>query len=93
MSDRLDAATRDEIDDRVAEALDVYLAEKLAEPGALDELIGPSRGAVVLLGSILLGAVVTAVASSMNVVVLCMMWIAIAVADLGWFLTGQRHTR
>ena len=82
MSERLDAATRDEIDDRVAEVLDVYLAERRPEPAG--------GGSGVLLGSLVLGAVVTAVASSAGVLVLCAMWVAIAVADVAWFVTHRR---
>ncbi|MBY8865414.1 hypothetical protein [Streptomyces sennicomposti] len=90
MSDSLDARLRDEIDDQVAEAFDAYLADRLAEPGPLRTALAARRGARVVLGTIGLGALATALAPA-AVPVLCSIWGAIAFVDVTWLLTAQHR--
>lgn len=68
MPDSLDARIRDEIDDQVAEAFDAYLADRLAEPGPLRAALATKRSAKVVLGTIGLGALTTALADRKSVV-------------------------
>ncbi|MFJ3145300.1 hypothetical protein ACIPJM_22975 [Streptomyces halstedii] len=88
MSDSLDARTRDEIDDQVAEAFDAYLADRLAEPGPLRTSLASKRSAGTVLGTIGLGTLATALAPTGGSVV-CWIWGAIAVIDLAWLLTAR----
>ncbi|MFG2732937.1 hypothetical protein [Streptomyces canus] len=90
MSDSLDARMRDEIDDQVAEAFDAYLADRLAEPGPLRASLALGRSAGVVLGTVGLGALATALAPRAGAVV-CWIWGAIAVIDLAWLLTARRR--
>ncbi|MFE6780074.1 hypothetical protein [Streptomyces sp. NPDC057702] len=89
MSDRLDARMRDEIDDQVAEAFDAYLADRLAEPGPLRRSLAGRRNAGVVLGTVGLGVLATALAPAGGVV--RWIWGAIAVIDLAWLLTARRR--
>lgn len=73
MSDSLDARMRDEIDDQVAEAFDAYLADRLAEPGPLRTSLASGRSAGVVLGTVGLGALATALAPTAGTVV-CWIW-------------------
>ncbi len=88
-ADVLDTRTRDAIDDQVAEAFDAYLADRLGEPGPLRTALARRRGAGVVLGTVALGALVTALGPA--TVVVCCAWGAIAVIDLGWLLAARRH--
>ena len=90
MSDSLDARMRDEIDDQVAEAFDAYLADRLAEPGPLRASLTWGRSAGVVLGTVGLGTVATALAPTAGAVV-CWLWGAISVIDLAWLLTARRR--
>lgn len=90
MSESLDAQMRDEIDDQVAEAFDAYLAERLAEPGPLRASLALRRSTRLVLGTVGLGALATALAPSESAVV-CWIWGAIAVIDLAWLLTARRR--
>lgn len=73
MRKTLDEAQLDEIDDRVAEALELYYADREPEPRR--------AGPLPLLVSLALGGIVT-VTSVASAGVLCAMWAAIAVANL-----------
>lgn len=88
MSDSLDARMRDEIDDQVAEAFDAYLADRLAEPGPLRTSLTSRRNAGVVLGTIGLGTLATALAPTAGTVV-CWIWGGIAAIDLAWLLTAR----
>ncbi|MFF8592323.1 hypothetical protein ACF061_12895 [Streptomyces sp. NPDC015220] len=90
MADSLDARICDEIDDQVAEAFDAYLADRLAEPGPLRTALATRRSAGVVLGTVGLGALATALAPT-AVPVVCWIWGAIAFVDVAWLLTAQRH--
>ncbi|WP_405477352.1 hypothetical protein [Streptomyces canus] len=90
MSDSLDARMRDEIDDQVAEAFDAYLADRLAEPGPLRASLASGRNAGVVLGTVGLGALATALAPTAGAVV-CWIWGVIAVIDLVWLLTARHR--
>ncbi|MEH0447680.1 MULTISPECIES: hypothetical protein [unclassified Streptomyces] len=90
MSDSLDARTRDEIDDQVAEAFDAYLADRLTEPGPLGASLTSGRSVGVVLGTVGLGALATALTPTGGAVV-CWIWGAIAVIDLVWLLTARRR--
>ncbi|MCU1679870.1 MAG: hypothetical protein JWQ81_609 [Amycolatopsis sp.] len=84
MRKTLDKAQLDEIDDRVAEALELYYAEREPER--------PRVGSLPILVSLALGAVAT-VASVASAGVLCAMWASIAVVNLAYFLLLRRHSR
>ncbi|MFF9123385.1 hypothetical protein ACF09J_08830 [Streptomyces sp. NPDC014889] len=88
--DALDARMRDEIDDQVAEAFDAYLEDRLAEPGPLRAALATRRSAGVVLGSIGLGALATALAPA-GVTAVCWIWGAIAAIDVAWLLTARRR--
>ncbi|MFD9892957.1 hypothetical protein ACFWY9_26735 [Amycolatopsis sp. NPDC059027] len=90
MPERLDPVLRDEIDDRVAEAFDAYLAERLAEPGPLRSALDAGRGAGVVLGTVAFGAFATVVAQ-FEPTVLCWIWGSLAVVNLAWLLTRPRR--
>ncbi|WLQ41694.1 hypothetical protein P8A22_17895 [Streptomyces laculatispora] len=90
MAEPLDARTRDEIDDQVAEAFDAYLADRLAEPGPLRASAARERAALLVLGTVALGALATAVAPATGATVGCI-WGAIALIDLAWLLTARRR--
>ncbi|MFJ9742796.1 hypothetical protein [Streptomyces sp. NPDC101166] len=90
MSDSLDARMRDEIDDQVAEAFDAYLADRLTEPGPLRASVASGRSAGVVLGTVGLGALATALTPTGGAVV-CWIWGAIAVIDLVWLLSARRR--
>ncbi|WP_431772510.1 hypothetical protein [Streptomyces cucumeris] len=90
MSESLNAQVRDEIDDQVAEAFDAYLADRLAERGPLRTALTARRSGDVVLGTIGLGAVATALAPAATPVV-CWIWGAIAFVDMAWLLTTHRH--
>ncbi|MGY0063176.1 hypothetical protein ACWY4P_42665 [Streptomyces sp. LZ34] len=90
MPDSLNARMRDDIDDQVAEAFDAYLADRLAEPGPLRTALATRRSAGVVLGTISLGALATALAPTSTTVV-CWVWGAIAFVDVAWLLTARRH--
>ncbi|MFF1381825.1 hypothetical protein [Streptomyces sp. NPDC058308] len=90
MSESLDAQMRDEIDDQVAEAFDAYLADRLAEPGPLRASLALRRSTRLVLGTVVLGALATALAPDGSAVV-CWIWGAIAVIDLAWLLTARRR--
>jgi hypothetical protein len=90
MSDSLDARMRDEIDDQVAEAFDAYLADRLTEPGPLRTSLALRRSTRLVLGTVGLGALATAVAPDGSAVV-CWIWGAIAVINLAWLLTARRR--
>ncbi len=90
MPDSLSARMRDEIDDQVAEAFDAYLEDRLAEPGPLRAALATRRGAGVVLGSIGLGALATAVAPT-GVTAVCWIWAAITAVDVTWLLTARRR--
>ena len=79
----LDARLRDEIDDRVAEAFDAYLAERLAEPGPLREAVRGTRRVWLPLAAIVLGALVTSLVP-VGVAVGCSIWLAIALTNVVW---------
>lgn len=66
---------RDEIDDQVAEAVDAYLADRLAEPGPLRTAIRGRRRAAVTLATTALGVVATWLAPGAAWAV----WLAVAV--------------
>ncbi|MFJ4206660.1 hypothetical protein ACIP2Y_44675 [Streptomyces sviceus] len=89
MSEWLDARMRDEIDDQVAEAFDAYLADRLAEPGPLRASLAWGRSPAVVLGTVGLGALATAQASTGGAVVYWI-WGAIAVIDLAWLRAARR---
>jgi hypothetical protein len=89
MADSLDARTRDDIDDQVAEAFDAYLADRLAEPGPLRAALASRRSAAVVLGTVGSGALATAQAPDGSAVV-CWIWGAIVAIDLAWLLTARR---
>ncbi|MFJ3231664.1 hypothetical protein [Streptomyces sp. NPDC086787] len=89
MSDSLNARMRDEIDDQVAEALDAYLADRLTEPGPLRTALAARRSAWLVLGTIGLGVLATALAPN-TVPVACWIWGAIAFVDVAWLLTAQQ---
>ncbi|WEH32003.1 hypothetical protein PZB75_00580 [Streptomyces sp. AM 4-1-1] len=89
MSESMDARMRDEIDDQVAEAFDAYLADRLAEPGPLRASLARRRSTGLVLGTVALGALATALAPDGSAAV-CWIWGAIAVTDLAWLLTGHR---
>ncbi|WP_055531087.1 hypothetical protein [Streptomyces graminilatus] len=91
MSDSLDARMRDEIDDQVAEAFDAYLADRLAEPGPLRASLEWGRGPWVVLGTVGLGALATALAPADEGAVIRWIWGAIAMIDLVWLLTTRRR--
>lgn len=88
MSDPLHTRTQDEIDDQVAEAFDLYLADRLAEPGPLRTALSSGRSARVVLGTVGFGALATALAPDESGGVRWI-WIAIAVVDLAWLLTRR----
>ncbi|MFJ9681031.1 hypothetical protein ACIRP2_23705 [Streptomyces sp. NPDC101194] len=88
--DSLDARLRDEIDDQVAEAFDAYLSDRLAEPGPLRASLTAGRGARVVLGTIALGALATALAPP-GVAAVCGIWGAIAVIDVTWLWAARRR--
>ncbi|MFJ5722253.1 hypothetical protein [Streptomyces sp. NPDC093149] len=88
--DSLDARLRDEIDDQVAEAFDAYLSDRLAEPGPLRASLTAGRGARVVLGTVALGALATALAPP-GVAAVCGIWGAIAVIDVTWLWAARRH--
>ncbi|WP_413753429.1 hypothetical protein NRF20_26830 [Streptomyces sp. R-74717] len=90
MPDSLDARLRDEIDDQVAEAFDAYLSDRLTEPGPLRESLAAGRGARVVLGTVALGALATALAPP-GVVAICWIWGAIAVIDVTWLWAARRR--
>ncbi|MEU1942617.1 hypothetical protein ABZ554_09310 [Streptomyces sp. NPDC020125] len=90
MSDSLDARVRDEIDDQVAEAFDAYLADRLAEPGPLRAALATKRSAKVVLGTIGLGVLATALAPT-DVTVVCWIWGAIASIDVTFLLAARRR--
>ncbi|MFE2187949.1 hypothetical protein [Streptomyces sp. NPDC059455] len=90
MSDSLDTRIRDEIDDQVAEAFDAYLADRLAEPGPLRTALATKRNAKVVLGTIGLGALTTALAPA-DVTVICWIWGAIASIDVAFLLGARRR--
>jgi hypothetical protein len=90
MAESLDARRRDEIDDQVAEAFDAYLADRLAEPGPLRAALALGRSIRLVLGTVGLGALATALAPGDSNVV-CWIWGAIAVIDLAWLLTARRR--
>ncbi|GHC43373.1 hypothetical protein [Streptomyces flavofungini] len=89
MADSLDAQLRDEIDDQVAEAFDAYLADRLAEPGPLRTALELRRGTRLVLGTVALGALATALAPDGSAVV-CWIWGAIAVMNLAWLQAARR---
>ncbi|MEU6996025.1 hypothetical protein ABZ953_35905 [Streptomyces sp. NPDC046465] len=91
MSDVLDARTRDEIDDQVAEAFDAYLADRLTERGPLRTALASRRSAAVVLGTIGTGALATALAPAGAAVACYWIWGAIAAVDLTWLLTAGRR--
>ncbi|WP_214410719.1 hypothetical protein [Sphaerisporangium fuscum] len=88
--DVLDSRLRDEIDDQVAEAFDAYLADRLAEPGPLRSALAARSGAKVVLATVALGALATALAPG-GVTVVCWIWGAITVIDLAWLLSPRRR--
>ncbi|MFF3259107.1 hypothetical protein ACFYWO_08005 [Streptomyces sp. NPDC002932] len=90
MAEPLDARTRDEIDDQVAEAFDAYLADRLTEPGPLRASVARGRTALVVLGTVALGTLATALAPAPGSAV-GWAWGAIALIDLAWLLTARRH--
>ncbi|KOV73117.1 hypothetical protein ADL01_18760 [Streptomyces sp. NRRL WC-3618] len=90
MSESLDARTRDEIDDQVAEAFDACLADRLAEPGPLRSSLALRSSTRLVLGTVGLGALATALAPDATAVV-CWIWGAIAVTNLAWLLTARRR--
>ncbi|MEW1825726.1 hypothetical protein [Streptomyces sp. NPDC088196] len=90
MAESLDAHMRDEIDDQVAEAFDAYLADRLAEPGPLRAALASRRSIGLVLGTVGLGALATALAPGDSNVV-GWIWGAIAVIDLAWLLTARRR--
>ncbi|MEC4020306.1 hypothetical protein [Streptomyces sp. H27-D2] len=89
MPDALDARMRDEIDDQVAEAFDAYLADRLTEPGPLRASLAAGRSAGLVLRTVGLGALATALAPT-GAAVGCWIWGGIAVIDLTWLLTARR---
>ncbi|MEW2119066.1 hypothetical protein AB0945_28510 [Streptomyces sp. NPDC005474] len=92
MSESLDARTRDEIDDQVAEAFDACLADRLAQPGPLRTSLALRSSTRLVLGTVGLGALATALAPDGNGnVVACWIWGAIAVTNLGWLVTARRR--
>lgn len=89
MAESLDAQLRDEIDDQVAEAFDAYLADRLAEPGPLRTALELRRSTGLVLGTVGLGALATALAPDGSTAV-CWIWGAIAVLNLAWLRTARR---
>jgi hypothetical protein len=77
----LNPRLRDEIDDRVAEAFDACLADRLAEPGPLRTAMKRQRRAWIVLGTSALGALVTLVGSP-GILVGCCVWLAILVTNV-----------
>ncbi|MGW5865271.1 hypothetical protein ACWFRJ_24200 [Streptomyces sp. NPDC055239] len=92
MPESLDAQMRDEIDDQVAEAFDAYLADRLAEPGPLRASLTLTlrRSVTVVLGTVGLGALATALTPGEGSVVYWI-WGAITLIDLTWLLTARRR--
>lgn len=89
MAESLNAQLRDEIDDQVAEAFDAYLADRLVEPGPLRASLALRRSIRLVLGTVGLGVLATALAPGGSGVV-CWIWGAIAVMNLAWLLTARR---
>ncbi|MFF2960496.1 hypothetical protein ACFVT1_16630 [Streptomyces sp. NPDC057963] len=90
MSDSLDARLRDEIDDQVAEAFDAYLSDRLTEPGPLRASLTVGRGARVVLGTVALGTLATALAPP-GIAAVCWIWGAIAAVDIVWLRAARRR--
>ncbi|MFD4608393.1 hypothetical protein [Streptomyces sp. NPDC058451] len=90
MPEALNSRLRDEIDDQVAEAFDAYLEDRLAEPGPLRAALATRRSAGVVLGSIGLGALATALAPAGGTAG-CWIWGAITAIDVAWLLTARRR--
>ncbi|MES9511404.1 hypothetical protein ABWJ92_34250 [Streptomyces sp. NPDC000609] len=90
MSDSLDARTRDEIDDQVAEAFDAYLSDRLTERGPLRTALIVGRGARVVLGTVALGALATALAPG-GAVAVYWIWGVIAAIDITWLRAARRR--
>ncbi|WP_326802362.1 hypothetical protein OIE49_12410 [Streptomyces sp. NBC_01788] len=90
MPEALNSRLRDEIDDQVAEAFDAYLEDRLADPGPLRAALATRRSAGVVLGSIGLGALATALAPA-GVTAVCWIWGAITAIDVAWLLTTRRR--
>ncbi|MFI6542339.1 hypothetical protein ACIBO9_03775 [Streptomyces prunicolor] len=90
MAESLDAQKRDEIDDQVAEAFDAYLADRLAEPGPLRAALALRGSVRLVLGTVGMGALATALAPDDSNVG-GWIWGAIAVIDLAWLLTARRR--
>ncbi|QEU89679.1 hypothetical protein [Streptomyces kanamyceticus] len=74
----------------LAEAFDAYLNDKLAEPGPLRTSLALRRSTGLVLGTVGLGALATALAPHTNTVA-CGIWGAIAVIDLAWLLTARHR--
>ncbi|MFD0023390.1 hypothetical protein [Streptomyces sp. NPDC058382] len=89
-TESLDTRMRDEIDDQVAEAFDAYLADRLAEPGPLRASVTRGRTALVVLGTVGLGALATAVTPGGGAGT-GWIWGAIALIDVVWLLTARRR--
>ncbi|MFE9491857.1 hypothetical protein ACFYNF_36395 [Streptomyces sp. NPDC006641] len=90
MSDSLDARTRDEIDDQVAEAFDAYLSDRLTERGPLRTALTAGRGARVVLGTVALGALATALAPG-GAAAVYWIWGVIAAIDITWLRVAHRR--
>ncbi|MFJ5194821.1 hypothetical protein ACIQCQ_22340 [Streptomyces sp. NPDC088394] len=90
MPESLDARTRDEIDDQVAEAFDAYLSDRLTERGPLRTALTAGRTARVVLGTLTLGTLATALAPG-GVATVCWIWGAIAVIDIAWLRAAHRN--
>jgi hypothetical protein len=73
----------DQIDDRVAEAFDEQLAERMEQPGFFRSPATRDRGArPVVLATMLLGTIATILAGS--VVVVALAWTGLAVIDVAY---------
>lgn len=85
----LEPALRDEIDDQVAEAFDVYLAQRLAEPGPLRTVLRVAPGAGLVLTTVALGVLATIFAPAGTAVVSAI-WLAITATNVIWLLCAHR---
>jgi hypothetical protein len=79
----------DQIDDRVAEAFDEQLTERMRQPGPLrTAATWDHRAALVVLATVLLGTLATILASGIAVVALA--WTGLAVIDVAYLSRPYR---
>lgn len=75
----------DEIDDRVAEAFDEQLGERLEQPGPLHAALARDRraGVTVVLATLLFGTVATVLIRGLAA--LALLWVGMAVVNIAYF--------